>query len=153
MRIAFLPLPPFSSRSFMYLPLKQDLLTGDEIISDTSKIIDAGNGLWEVDGRMMKKGQDNFGTNNLLESVEDHSLTAQKFLRAPTHLPRAKMPRRAVRRVPPSQFLISPINSDMRKWRVSQRRSTRPISRVCSMRNNPKKRRPNLLNRVHEGLG
>ena len=40
----------------------QDLLTGDEIISDTAKIIDAGNGLWEVDGKMVKKGAENFGT-------------------------------------------------------------------------------------------
>ncbi|KPI34336.1 uncharacterized protein AB675_11228 [Cyphellophora attinorum] len=37
----------------------RDLLTGDEIIADTSKIIDAGNGLWEVDGRMIKKGAEN----------------------------------------------------------------------------------------------
>lgn len=39
----------------------QDILSDDEIISDTLKIIDAGNGLWEVDGKMVKKGADNFG--------------------------------------------------------------------------------------------
>ena len=39
----------------------QDILSGDEIISDTAKIIDAGNGLWEVDGKMVKKGAENFG--------------------------------------------------------------------------------------------
>jgi hypothetical protein len=40
---------------------QQDILSDDEIIADTLKIIDAGNGLWEVDGRMVKKGADNFG--------------------------------------------------------------------------------------------
>ena len=42
----------------------QDLISGDEICSDTSKIIDAGNGLWEIDGKMIKKGAENFGLSH-----------------------------------------------------------------------------------------
>ncbi|RVX71974.1 hypothetical protein B0A52_04572 [Exophiala mesophila] len=48
----------------------RDLLTGDEIVSDTSKIIDAGNGLWEVDGQMIKKGADNFVLDGANPSAE-----------------------------------------------------------------------------------
>lgn len=48
----------------------QDLLTGDEIISDTTKIIDAGNGLWEVDGKMVKKGSENFVLEGANPSAE-----------------------------------------------------------------------------------
>ena len=33
----------------------------DEIISDTYKLIDAGDGLWEVDCKMINKGAENFG--------------------------------------------------------------------------------------------
>ncbi len=43
------------------LPQPQDIISGDEICSDTNKIIDAGNGLWEIDGKMIKKGAENFG--------------------------------------------------------------------------------------------
>ncbi|KAI1619700.1 Mss4-like protein [Exophiala viscosa] len=52
----------------------RDLISGDEIISDTSKIIDAGNGLWEIDGRMIKKGAENFvleGANPSAEGEDD----------------------------------------------------------------------------------
>jgi len=38
----------------------RDLLSGDELASDTSKVIDAGNGLWEIDGKMITKGSENF---------------------------------------------------------------------------------------------
>lgn len=39
----------------------QDIITGDEILSDTFKIIDVGDGLWEVDLKMITKGAENFG--------------------------------------------------------------------------------------------
>lgn len=39
----------------------QDLVSGDEIISDVYKVIDAGSGLLEVDGKMVKPGSENFG--------------------------------------------------------------------------------------------
>jgi hypothetical protein len=39
----------------------QDVITGDEILSDTFKIIDVGDGLWEVDCKMINKGAENFG--------------------------------------------------------------------------------------------
>ncbi|KAK4944878.1 hypothetical protein LTR10_015797 [Elasticomyces elasticus] len=48
----------------------RDILSGDEIISDTSKIIDAGNGLWEIDGRMVKKGAENFVLDGANPSAE-----------------------------------------------------------------------------------
>jgi len=48
----------------------KDIVTGDEIISDTSKIIDAGNGLWEIDGRMVKKGAENFVLDGANPSAE-----------------------------------------------------------------------------------
>jgi hypothetical protein len=43
--------------------LLQDITTEnkDEIISDTFKLIDVGDGLWEVDCQMITKGGDNFG--------------------------------------------------------------------------------------------
>jgi len=48
----------------------RDILTGDEIISDAMKVIDAGNGLWEVDGRMVKKGAENFVLDGANPSAE-----------------------------------------------------------------------------------
>lgn len=41
----------------------QDITTDnkDEIISDAYKLIEAGDGLWEVDCRMITKGAENFG--------------------------------------------------------------------------------------------
>jgi len=42
----------------------------DEIISDTFKIIDAGDGLWEVDCRMIKKGAENFVLEGANPSAE-----------------------------------------------------------------------------------
>jgi len=48
----------------------RDIITGDEIISDALKIIDAGNGLWEVDGRMVKKGAENFVLEGANPSAE-----------------------------------------------------------------------------------
>jgi hypothetical protein len=41
----------------------QDITTDnkDEIVSDTFKLIDAGDGLWEVDCKMITKGAENFG--------------------------------------------------------------------------------------------
>ena len=60
---------PHHLQTRLTFPL-QDLLTGDEIISDTSKIIDAGNGLWEVDGRMIKKGAENFVLEGANPSAE-----------------------------------------------------------------------------------
>jgi hypothetical protein len=41
--------------------LRQDLISGDEIVSDVYPVKDAGNGLLEVDGKMVKPGQENFG--------------------------------------------------------------------------------------------
>jgi len=38
----------------------RDIISGDELASDTSKVIDAGNGLWEIDGKMITKGSENF---------------------------------------------------------------------------------------------
>ncbi|EXJ66322.1 uncharacterized protein A1O5_10474 [Cladophialophora psammophila CBS 110553] len=49
----------------------RDIITGDELASDTSKIIDVGNGLWEIDGKMVTKGSENFvleGANPSAES-------------------------------------------------------------------------------------
>jgi Translationally controlled tumour protein len=40
----------------------QDIITGDEILSDTFKIVDVGDGLWEVDCKMITKGSENFGS-------------------------------------------------------------------------------------------
>jgi len=48
----------------------RDIISGDEICSDTSKIIDAGNGLWEIDGRMVKKGAENFVLDGANPSAE-----------------------------------------------------------------------------------
>lgn len=48
----------------------------DEIISDTFKLIDVGDGLWEVDCRMINKGGDNFvleGANPSAEEGEDEA--------------------------------------------------------------------------------
>jgi len=42
----------------------------DEIISDTFKIIEAGNGLWEVDCKMMNKGAENFVLDGANPSAE-----------------------------------------------------------------------------------
>jgi len=42
----------------------------DEIISDAFKIIDAGDGLWEVDCRMITKGADNFVLEGANPSAE-----------------------------------------------------------------------------------
>ena len=41
----------------------QDITTDskDELISDTFKIIEAGDGLWEVDCKMITKGAETFG--------------------------------------------------------------------------------------------
>ncbi|EHY56392.1 hypothetical protein HRR83_002527 [Exophiala dermatitidis] len=49
----------------------RDIITGDEIVSDATKIIDAGNGLWEIDGRMIKKGQENFVLEGANPSAEE----------------------------------------------------------------------------------
>jgi len=43
----------------------------DEIISDTFKIIDVGDGLWEVDCRMVTKGGENFVLDGANPSAED----------------------------------------------------------------------------------
>jgi len=43
----------------------------DEIISDTFKIIDVGDGLWEVDCRTVTKGGDNFVLEGANPSAED----------------------------------------------------------------------------------
>jgi len=42
----------------------------DEIISDAFKIIDAGDGLWEVDCRMINKGAENFVLEGANPSAE-----------------------------------------------------------------------------------
>jgi hypothetical protein len=48
----------------------QDITTynKDEIISDTFNIIDAGDGLWEVDCKMITKGAENFGEPYLADA-------------------------------------------------------------------------------------
>ncbi|EXJ61803.1 hypothetical protein A1O7_02233 [Cladophialophora yegresii CBS 114405] len=48
----------------------RDLISGDELASDTSKIIDAGNGLWEIDGKMVTKGAENFALEGANPSAE-----------------------------------------------------------------------------------
>lgn len=55
---------PTTSSLVLTFALLQDITTEnkDEIISDTFKLIDVGDGLWEVDCQMITKGGDNFGT-------------------------------------------------------------------------------------------
>ncbi|KIW88239.1 uncharacterized protein Z519_11350 [Cladophialophora bantiana CBS 173.52] len=48
----------------------RDIITGDELASDTSKIIDVGNGLWEIDGKMITKGSENFVLEGANPSAE-----------------------------------------------------------------------------------
>ena len=45
------------------MALLQDITTDnkDEIVSDTFKLIEAEDGLWEVDCKMITKGAENFG--------------------------------------------------------------------------------------------
>ena len=43
----------------------QDLISGDEIISDVYDIKDVGDGLYEIDGKMVKPGSENFGTHDI----------------------------------------------------------------------------------------
>jgi hypothetical protein len=49
--------------------LSKDITTDnkDEIISDTFKLIEAGDGLWEIDCKMITKGADNFGQSHLAD--------------------------------------------------------------------------------------
>jgi hypothetical protein len=60
---ASLPRRSPTRSSVLTITLPQDITTAnkDEIISDTFKLIDVGDGLWEVDCRMINKGGDNFG--------------------------------------------------------------------------------------------
>jgi len=48
----------------------RDIISGDELASDTSKVIDAGNGLWEIDGKMVTKGAENFALEGANPSAE-----------------------------------------------------------------------------------
>ncbi|KIW70108.1 hypothetical protein PV04_02414 [Phialophora macrospora] len=48
----------------------RDIVSGDELASDTSNIIDAGNGLWEIDGKMVTKGAENFALEGANPSAE-----------------------------------------------------------------------------------
>ncbi|KKY17921.1 putative tctp family protein [Phaeomoniella chlamydospora] len=48
----------------------KDVISGDEIISDTFKLIEASDGLWEVDCRMITKGADNFVLEGANPSAE-----------------------------------------------------------------------------------
>ncbi|OAP64375.1 hypothetical protein AYL99_00347 [Fonsecaea erecta] len=48
----------------------RDIISGDELASDTSKIIDVGNGLWEIDGKMVTKGSENFVLEGANPSAE-----------------------------------------------------------------------------------
>ncbi|ERF74430.1 hypothetical protein EPUS_06608 [Endocarpon pusillum Z07020] len=48
----------------------KDIITGDEILSDTFKIIDVGDGLWEVDLKKVTKGGDNFVLEGANPSAE-----------------------------------------------------------------------------------
>jgi hypothetical protein len=54
----------------------QDITTDnkDEIISDTFKLIDAGDGLLEVDCKMITKGAENFGEPYLADALRYVSL-------------------------------------------------------------------------------
>jgi hypothetical protein len=54
------PFTPPSAAPWLTLP--KDLISGDEIVSDVYAVKDAGNGLFEVDGKMVKPGSENFGT-------------------------------------------------------------------------------------------
>ncbi|ETN42683.1 uncharacterized protein HMPREF1541_01840 [Cyphellophora europaea CBS 101466] len=48
----------------------KDLISGDEIISDVYKVTDVGSGLWEYDGKMVKKGAENFVLEGANPSAE-----------------------------------------------------------------------------------
>lgn len=48
----------------------KDVTSGDEILSDTFKILDVGDGLWEVDCRMVTKGAENFVLEGANPSAE-----------------------------------------------------------------------------------
>merc|ERR1711939_326892 len=61
---------PYSFAQPFKMIIYRDLISGDEICSDTSKIIDAGNGLWEIDGKMIKKGAENFVLEGANPSAE-----------------------------------------------------------------------------------
>ena len=59
----FAPQLPHHVRLVLTVGRPQDITTEnkDEIISDTYKLIDVGDGLWEVDCKMITKGGENFG--------------------------------------------------------------------------------------------
>lgn len=52
-----------------------DILSGDEIISDSCKIIDIGDGVWEVDGKMFQLENQNvdLGANPSTEEVNENA--------------------------------------------------------------------------------
>ncbi|RMD41409.1 hypothetical protein DV735_g3692, partial [Chaetothyriales sp. CBS 134920] len=47
-----------------------DLLTGDEVFSDTYKVKDVGNGLWEIDGALVTVGNENIQLEGANPSAE-----------------------------------------------------------------------------------
>ena len=55
------------------LTLLQDILSGDEIISDTYKLIDIDDAVYEVDARKVTKGGETFdiGANPSTEEAEE----------------------------------------------------------------------------------
>jgi hypothetical protein len=79
------------------LSLLQDITTDnkDEIVSDTFKLIEAGDGLWEVDCKMITKGAENFGQLYLADTwlllFPFADLFQLQCLRAPIHPLREKM--------------------------------------------------------------
>jgi len=138
---------------------EQDILSDDEIISDTLKIIDTNNGLWEVDGKMVKKGAESFGQSCPIHKqsrqvcVPAHS--SFQFSPVPTRPPKVKMPMRVkMREIMPLSSTL-PTNFDSRRLRVAcRRRLTRLNSRVWS--SHPQEIEMNKLTvwrRVHESLG
>lgn len=105
----------------------QDLVSGDEIVSDVYKIIDAGSGLLEVDGKMVKPGSENFGLF-MPTHCGNHVLTRHQFLRVPTPLPRARTPTTAATMAPTTLlFSILLRASDGKRLKASPRRPTAVI--------------------------
>ena len=81
------PPPPTRCSLILTGALRKDITTAnkDEIISDTFKLIDVGDGLWEVDCRMINKGGDNFGMCHQMR-LDYLSMRAVDFFQQNTNL-------------------------------------------------------------------
>merc|ERR1711977_201053 len=60
----------FVQHTLLAMIIYKDLISGDEIISDVYKVTDVGSGLWEYDGKMVKKGAENFVLEGANPSAE-----------------------------------------------------------------------------------